>query len=187
MIEARERKAVVDALRISEARLLELVRGLTEEQWRFRESPERWSIAENVEHLILFEGFIRSAVIRALVGAAASEERRAEVRAKESQVMGLAQVQPGQRFKARSATTPTGRWMDCDAMVAELRSERATMIAFAKETNADLRGHFFAHITFGDLDCYQWLVLLARHMERHALQIAQVKADEKWPAAVTLK
>ncbi|WP_433985031.1 DinB family protein [Tunturiibacter empetritectus] len=58
----------MDELASSEARLLELVRGLSEEQWSFRETPERWSIAENVEHLVVFEGFIRGMIAKTLEG-----------------------------------------------------------------------------------------------------------------------
>ena len=181
MIDTQEREAVIGALRASEARLLDLLRELAPAHQRFREAPERWSIAEIVEHLVLFEEFIRGAVERALQGQAATEEQRAEVRTKEPLVIGLAQARAEQRFTARAATTPTGLRMDFGALVADLRRERSLTIAFAEQTEADLRGYFFAHVAFGDLDGYQWLMLLARHMERHALQIEQVKADQRFP------
>jgi hypothetical protein len=60
-------------------------------------------------------------------------------------------------------------------MIAELRKARARTLAFAAVTAADLRGHFFPHIAFGDLDCYQWLVVLGQHGTRYALQIEQIK------------
>jgi len=180
-MEEQERQAVVDALRASEARLLKLVSGLTEEQWRFRESPERWSIAEIVEHLALQETFVRGNVQRMLEGEAAGEAQRAEVRAKETLVADLAKRRAEQKLKSRAANTPAGQISDFDALVAQLQRERAETIGFAAETEADLRGHFFAHVAFGDLDGYQWLMVLATHMERHALQIEQVKADKNWP------
>ena len=181
-MQAHEMEAVVDAQRESETRLLAMVYGLTKEQWRFREAPERWSIAENVEHLVLFERFIRDAVERALTGDAANEERRAEVRAKTPLVAELAKARDQQRFTARAVTTPTGRRTDFDAMVAEFSRERAQTISFTRQAaTADLRGHFFAHTVFGDLDAYQWLMLLATHVDRHILQIKQVKADKNWP------
>lgn len=180
-METCERQAVVEALNTSETRLLELVSGLTDEQWRFREAPERWSIAEIVEHLVLQEAFVRGTVRQMLAGEAASEEQRAAVRAKEPLVAGLARRRAEQRLKSRAVNTPTGQRSDFDALVDELRRERAQTIAFAEETLVDLRGHFFAHVAFGDLDGYQWLMLLATHMDRHALQIEQVKADMNWP------
>jgi len=88
-METQERQLVMDGLASSEARLLALVEGLTPAQWSFREGPERWSIAEIVEHLILFEEFIRGAVARALEGLA-EPEKMGEVGLKEHLVLGLA-------------------------------------------------------------------------------------------------
>jgi hypothetical protein len=68
-------------------------------------------------------------------------------------------------------------------MLAEFRATRAETRAFVVGLEGDLRGHFFAHVALGDLDCYQWLVVMAQHGERHARQIEQVKADPGYPAA----
>jgi hypothetical protein len=168
-----EREFVVGELRASEARLLEAVRGLTEEQWRFREAPERWSIAEVVEHLVVWESFLLAAV-RGALNTPAAPEKRAEVAGKDWLVLGLA----GSRdkpLKSREAARPTGRWSDFGAMLGEFRARRAQTIEFAETTQADLRSHFFAHVAFGDLDCYQWLVAMGQHTLRHVLQIDEIK------------
>ena len=173
----------MDGLATSEARLLKLVEGLTPAQWSFRETPERWSIAENVEHLILFEEFIRGAVARTLEGLA-EPEKKAEVGLKEPLVLGLAEAR-SVRFTAREVVRPAGRWPDTAEMIAELRKTRARTVAFVEETQAELREHFFAHVAFGDLDCYQWLVLLGQHTLRHALQIEQIMADPAYSSGAS--
>jgi DinB superfamily len=86
-------------------------------------------------------------------------------------------------LKAREAVRPVGRWPDTAELVAELRSTRAATLAFAAQTQAELRDHFFPHIAFGDLDCYQWLVVVGQHGARHALQIEEIKANPAYPAA----
>jgi DinB superfamily len=63
-MEPEERRVVLEELASSEARLLQLVEGLTQEQWRFRETPERWSIAENIEHCVVFERFIMGVIAK---------------------------------------------------------------------------------------------------------------------------
>ena len=181
MIDAEERQFVLEQLEASEARVVAATEGLSEAQWSFREGPERWSIAENVEHLILLERFIRGAVERAL-GQPAEPEKCAAVAEKHSRVMGLVDV-GGQRLNAREVVRPTGLWPELDAAVAEFRRERAETIAFARGTDADLRTHFFPHISFGDLDCYQWLVALGTHAMRHVKQIEAIKSDPRFPAA----
>ena len=168
-----EREFVVGELRASEARLMEAVRGLTEEQRRFREGPERWSIAEVVEHLVVWESFMLGAITGALDGSAAPE-KQAEVAGKDSLVLGLA----GSRdkpLKSREAARPTGRWSDFGEMLAEFRVRRARTLEFAESTQADMRSHFFAHVAFGDLDCYQWLVAMGQHTLRHVAQIEEIK------------
>ncbi len=178
-MDARERQFVIEHITASESRLLELVEGLTPAQWRFREDAERWSIAEIVEHLVVFEGFITAAVTNSLQ-AAAEPGKMGLAGAKEPLVLGLAESR-GAKLKAREATRPVGRWVDGVELVAEFREARARTIRFAAETECDLRGHFFPHIAFGDLDCYQWLVVLGQHTLRHCLQIEEILGDSRFP------
>jgi hypothetical protein len=179
-IEKHERQLVLDQLASSEARLLELVDGLSPRQWNFRERPERWSIAENIEHVILFEKFIGGVVVRVLAEAA-EPEKKAQAFAKEPLVLGLSNARHV-RFNAREAVRPVGTWPDPEEMIAELRRTRAATTRFVAETQADLRSHFFAHVAFGDLDCYQWLVVMGQHGARHAFQIEEIQADPAYPA-----
>jgi DinB superfamily len=177
---AEEREFVVSELARSEARLLQAVDGLSAAQWKFREEPERWSIAEVVEHLMVFEEFIRGAVRKSLDGPAEAG-KKAEVGKKDGLVLGLAESR-GTRFVAREAARPVGRWDDPAELVQELRKARGRTLEFVVEVwGGDMRGYFFAHIVFGDLDCYQWLVALARHMDRHVLQIDEIKRDVGYP------
>ena len=180
-MEVRERQLVLEELASSEARLLELVDRLTSAQWRFRETPERWSIGEIIEHCIMFENFIMSVVAR-VMAEPAEIEKKALAAEKEHLVLGLAEAR-NVKFDAREVTRPTGRWKNVAEMLAELRKTRAGTVAFAAETQADLRDHFFPHIAFGDLDCFQWLMVIAQHAARHALQIEEIKADPGYPAA----
>jgi hypothetical protein len=180
-MEIRERQLVLDQLVSSEARLVALVEGLTPQQRTFRETPERWSIAEIIEHLTAFESFIAQAVVDALKSPA-EPDKKALAKGKEHLVVGLASSR-GTRLKAREAVRPVGRWPDPVKLVAEFRKNRAQTLAFAAETQADLRGHFFPHIAFRDLDCYQWLVVLGQHAARHALQIGEIKAHPAYPAS----
>ena len=178
-MKTEEREFVVGELVASEGRLLELVRGLTEEQWRFRAGPERWSIAEVLEHLVAWESFMLGAVQGALEGPA-EPEKQAEVAGKDWLVLGLA----GSRdkpLKSREAAQPTGRWSDVGEMLAEFRVRRARTVEFAESTQADLRSHFFAHVAFGDLDCYQWLVAMGQHTLRHVGQIEEIKHGAGFP------
>lgn len=180
-MESHERNLVLDQLASSETRLLNLVAGLTQQQWSFRETPERWSIAENIEHVTVLENFITQTIAKVLEGPAQPEKKILAAR-KESLVLGVANSR-SVKIKAREAARPVGRWHYPAELISEFRKTRARTIAFASETQTDLRNHFFPHVAFGDLDCYQWLVVLAQHGFRHALQIEEIKADPKYPAS----
>jgi len=180
-MDEEERAFVVEELRASEARVLALLDGLSAEQWAFREGPERWSIADILEHLILFERFVRGAVLT-MLERDAEPEKMAAVGAKLPAVMMIAEARDV-RIEAREVVRPTGRWHDTGAMISMLQRERAKTIAFAESTDAELRCHFFEHLLLGDLDAYQWLVLMAKHSERHALQIEEVIRDSRYPIA----
>ncbi len=178
-METQERQYVLDHLGKSEARLLELTEDLTAEQWHFKGAPDRWSIAENIEHCILVENGIAGGIHRALQRPA-EPEKRAAVEAKERQAKGVGD--PQGRLEAPEPFLPQGRWAVPDALVAELRRVRAANVSFATETEAELRDHVFPHFAMGDLDCYQWLIILSQHGERHAKQIEAVKASPGYPA-----
>ncbi|WP_254063724.1 DinB family protein [Granulicella sp. S190] len=178
-MDLQERQVVLDQLASSEARLLELVDGLTAEQWSFKESPARWSIADNIEHVVVLEGYIRSTIAKTLVEAA-EPEKKMQAGAKEAFVFGVANGRSN-TLVCPEPVYPTGRWPDRAELVLELQKTRAETVAFATETEASLRDHFFPHTALGDLDCYQWLVVLGQHAMRHAFQIEQVKADTRFP------
>ena len=174
-----ERQAVIEQLAASEARLLALLDRLSPAQWRFRETPERWSIAENVEHLVVFEGFIRGTITK-LTDGTPEPEKMALAAEKEPLVQGVWDSR-GAKLTAREQVRPTGRWEDGTELAAEFRAARALTIKFAGETDCDLRGHFFPHIAFGDLDCYQWLEVMAQHTLRHCMQIEEIMRDARFP------
>jgi len=181
-MQTQERELVIDKLTSSETLILSLVKDLTPAQWNFHEGPNRWSIAENIEHLILFEHFITEAITKSLQ-CSAEPEKKAGAAENEPHVLTIAGTRSPAKLIAREPVRPTGRWSNPAEMVAGFRKVRAQTIAFANATQAHLRDHFFPHISLGDLDCYQWLVLLGQHTYRHALQIEEVKSAPAYPAA----
>src|SRR6185369_13656402 len=49
-----DRKFLLDNLVRSKQELIDETKGLTEKQWNFKESPDRWSINQIVEHLCIW-------------------------------------------------------------------------------------------------------------------------------------
>src|SRR5258708_36911571 len=65
-ITATERAHAINLLQQSQAEFLSLVDGLTEAQWNYKPGPDRWSVGETAEHIVLAEGGLFSGVERAL-------------------------------------------------------------------------------------------------------------------------
>ena len=53
----------------------------------------------------------------------------------------------------------------------------------AAATHGDLRNYVIPHMALGELDCYQWLLVLSLHGSRHAQQIEEIKAAAGFPRA----
>ncbi len=174
-----ERHQVMEQLAASQTRLAALVRPLTSAQWSFRESQDRWSAEEIVEHLLLFERFIIGTIARTLAQPA-EPGKQAEASGKESLVLALAHSRD-RRIEAREIVRPTGQSHQKDALLVELETARTQTLAFAAMTEAPLDEHFFPHLAFGDLSCRQWLLVLAQHTARHVLQIEQIMAHSAFP------
>ena len=176
-----ERQVVLEQLGASELRLLKLAEGLTPEQWAFREVAGRWSIAENIEHVIVVERAI-SGVIRAALAGGKQPEKQQRAKSLDPIVFQIADpISP--KLKAMEALLPRGRWHTPAELLSAFCEVRAQSIAFAAETDAPLRDYFYPHQAMGDLDCYQWLVVMSLHGARHAVQIEQLMADPAFPAS----
>ena len=63
--------------------------------------------------------------------------------------------------------------------MAKFQALRAKMINYIKSSSDDLRSH-----TFGKqepIDCWQWMLEISTHSERHIQQIREIKADRNFP------
>src|SRR5260370_36488537 len=66
-ITASERAHAINLLQQSQEEFLSLVDGLTEAQWNYKPGPDRWSVGETAEHIVLAEAGLFTFLERALV------------------------------------------------------------------------------------------------------------------------
>lgn len=172
-----EREALLAHLDRTNALLSEAVNGLSPEQWNYKPAPDRWSIAENVEHLVLSEALLRGITEQAMQEEA-SAERLANAR-KEEKLMALV-VDRSNRVKTFEPLEPAGRWPSQAEALAKFQSERAATRTLA-DKGGDLRAYVGEHPLVQDLDAYGFLMFTSGHTERHVLQIEEVKSSEGYP------
>src|SRR5947209_13057300 len=65
-ISADERAHVIKLLQDSQKEFLDAVEGLSDAQWTFKAGPDRWSVGETAEHIMLSEGLLFGQVRQAL-------------------------------------------------------------------------------------------------------------------------
>lgn len=171
-----ERQRAIAHLEETRDRLMRTIRGLSREQLQYKPSADGWSIAENVEHVIFVEGRILAGIGRAL------EKASTMPCTLDDETLVRMVLDRTERIKGPAAVAPTGRW-PCERLAPEFDAVRNRSLEFAKGTTAELRKHSYAHPFFGELDCYQWLLVIPLHGERHRLQISEVAATAGFPRA----
>ena len=157
------------------ARLLSAVEGLSGEQQAFSPAPDRWSVAELVEHLSIVEGNVVALLGKLLVKAeesgAAAPDSFGPVSIEE--FVERARVV---KYEAPERIRPTGLAL-ADSL-ARLQDSRAALHDLRPRVErADGRALRFPHPALGPLDLYQWLAVLGLHEERHRRQIEALKAS----------
>ena len=175
-----DRARLVSELQRTETQFLASLNDVSDEQWTWKAAPDRWSIAEVAEHIGISEGTILGLVRTKIMSAPASAEMLAKTQGKDAAVL---QNVPDRSRKAQAPEMlhPKGTWATREALAADFSKARAATIAFARDASQDLRAFAAPHPLLGDLDGYQWTLLVSAHTERHINQIEEVKADPGFP------
>jgi uncharacterized damage-inducible protein DinB len=182
-MEEHERQLVLDQLTASRERLLELVHELTAEQWAFHPAEGRWSIGECLEHVVRVENRVFGLIGKKLSEGPSEPEKQkpAQDRNERDALVAKAVLDRTVGREAPEAARPTGQWPDSNELLAEFRKTRQRTTEFAATTQGDLRSYFYPHMALGELDCYQWLVVLSLHGARHAQQIEEIRGAPGFP------
>jgi hypothetical protein len=172
-----ERERVSSYLDETRENLLRTARSLSPTQLQYKPAPDRWSVAECLEHITVTEGFILGKINNTLQETAGSSTPGIG----DDGIVQMV-VDRSTRVKGPEQVMPTRRWA-YDQLLGEFESARKRTADFAATTDVQLRQHAFPHPMLGALDCYQWLLLIGAHGERHRAQAEEVMADAGFPRA----
>jgi hypothetical protein len=84
------------------------------------------------------------------------------------------------KVTAPEPITPSGKFATPSDAAREFTARRDKTIAYVKSTDDDLRVHV-GPSPLGQIDDYQFLLLLASHTVRHTLQMKEVQAHPGYP------
>lgn len=172
-----EKERAIQYLESSKKGVLESVKGLSDAQWNFKAGPDRWSIAQVMEHIAAAEDFIRGLDAEQVMKAPAVPDR--DLKKTDDAVVAM---MPDRSHKAQAPEplVPTNRFGSAEGSVRHFIESRAKTEDFVKATPG-LRDHAFDSPLGMKLDGYEFVLLIAAHSERHTKQILEVKADPNYP------
>jgi uncharacterized damage-inducible protein DinB len=158
--------------------VIDATKGLSAAQWNFKSAPDRWSVAEVMEHIAAAEDFIRGNITQNVMKAPARSAGE-DVKALDDTV--VAKI-PDRSVKAQAPEPlkPTNRFGSPEASLKHFLESRQETEAFLTSHN-DLRDHATDSPMGKKLDAYEWVLFLTAHSERHTKQILEVKADPNFP------
>ena len=155
--------------------LAEQLRGLSPAQLEYKASPDRWSIREVVSHLAVAEPDYWRELQKAIK--ANSDAKKSPISDADIMWYGIDRVV---HTKTGGGHEKVETYKDLGEALGKFQALRATMIDYIKSTDDDLRAHSFGD--YGEVvDCWQWMLEISTHAERHINQIREIKNDPNFP------
>ena len=158
------------------------IEGLSQSQWEFKPAAEAWSAALCVEHLCEVEEGVNARIEAILAEGFSDPQLCTEAADKEKRI---GKAVPNRTHHAVAPRQPAGRPLFAAKLPAAdtFKAVRARTLAFAETTENELDKYVAPHFVFGQLNIYQWLLMLSLHCERHSAQIEEIKANPEFPQA----
>jgi hypothetical protein len=180
-LSAEERTQLLKWLDESHKEFFAAIDGVSDAQWKWKPAPERWSVGETAEHIVLAEALLFDFVRKAM---AAPPNPAWEEQTKGKTEL-LVRVMPSRQGKAVAPEPIVPHEGLNRAQVRErFEKQRIDIVKFAGETGVALKEHTVVHPfpIFNTLNAYQWLIYIPLHTIRHDKQIAEVKATAGYPS-----
>jgi hypothetical protein len=172
-----EREPLLKSLEMTHEKLMHMSEHLTPEQWNWKPAPDRWSVGEVAEHILVTEQAFMKTLTGPFLESTVAMSEKVEMPAK--QIAAIMRDR-STKFQAPDAATPTGRWSSQTDFAKAFKEQRKATIKFVKG-DADLHGHVYQNPALGVLDGEQWLAFIAYHGERHVLQAEEVMHHDGFP------
>jgi len=167
---AADKEKLVSMLRASKQRFLGCFAGVDDEQSRWHPSEGKWSVLDTVEHLTMAEEYMVKQVTTARRPKTAERPNR-----EESLLVTL--LDRSRKTESPTGGQPKGRFANLAEAQQQFEKAREEAIQFVEQCGEDLRATEVTHPhpAVGAMSTYEMLIFIAKHAERHALQIEEIK------------
>ena len=178
-ITQKEREDAAKFLQETEDGVARSVKGLSDEQLKFKPAEDKWGVEDCIKHIAATEQALWQ-MTEGYLKQAANPEKRADIKWTDEQVMKNIEdrsnkIKTYPQFEPQNISFKT-----TEEALASFMENRAKLIEFVKTTEEDLRNHV-ATLPFGSFDCYQMILFISAHSNRHTQQIEEVKANPNFP------
>jgi hypothetical protein len=154
----------------------------TDAQWQFKPAPDRWSLAEVTEHLILSELQLYYEATLAF-NAPPRPDLRSRTAGNDSKAIDFI-LEEGKHVAAKMLT-PLGSGADKETLLRALRVRREASIDLVRsKTEEELRTHMIYKDKSSATpvrDAYQEFLVFALHWTRHMRQVDSIEGDRNYP------
>jgi hypothetical protein len=164
------RMELLPLLEDSRAFFVETVSAVPETEAARRLTPEAWSIAGIVEHIVLTE----NALLKRFDAAEKSVESLRNPEREAQMMAGLRNR--SNRISAPERAWPAGRFDTLAEALRQFSAAREKTVRFACEHEPELYYLRVAHPFFGMVNGAEMLAIIASHSSRHADQILEIRS-----------
>jgi hypothetical protein len=158
------------------------VAGVGEASCRLRPRENRWSVIECAEHVAVAE--------EVMLGLVTGERRARDPEGpKRDDSILRSGTDRSVRFDASDQSQPRGRFTTLAEAVAHFQAMRERTLRLLEQTGEDLRATEVKHPhrAVGVISTYECLLLMGVHVQRHALQIEEIKNSPEYGQMCALR
>ena len=163
-----DRQRLLAHLDMTEAWLVSELDALSPDQLSFHMTPESWSIMEVVEHVVIAEPQYWQQVLNSMKQAPAGKKPEAT----DAGILWYG-IDRTNRAKTGEARVPKGKFRTSRSRSPSFGNFAERFASYAATTQEDPRSRMLLE---GNMDVYQWLLMISTHSQRHILQIREIKA-----------
>jgi len=181
----RKMQGIIDAINHDRQGLLSAVAGLSEAQLDHRPAEGQWSISDILHHLALVEE-ANQRLFGMMLGKAAENSAPPDA-APDASVLDCADpfrnalVNPDNKVTAPERVRPLAPLSAREGLARLAAAREKTTEAAGQLGRYDLSHLKWPHPVLGELNLYQWFVVVGLHERRHTTQINRIKANPDFP------
>lgn len=173
-----ERHELLQLLGATGKQVVETVATLDDAAWSYKPAPDRWSVAQIVEHLLVVEQGLTAQVQEAMTKT--PDPEWAAKTAEKTAILRATLADRSQKFQAPEPVQPKGELTRRQIVEGFSKARRQTM-ALVRETKVPLHAQTYESTAFSTLNAHQGLLVVTLHNQRHLEQIKEVLADPGFP------